>query len=138
MVNYIALLVASLASFVIGMLWYGPLFGKRWMKEMGINEKAKKSAKGGKACVSMQQALAGNFVATLVMAYVLSMFLGFTQATTAYAGAVVGLWLWLGFVATTAINESLFGGKSLTLYAINSLNVLVSMLTMGAILAVWV
>lgn len=137
MVNYVALLVASLASFVIGMLWYGPLFGKRWMKEMGISEKsAKKSGKEG--CVSMQQALAGNFVATLVMAYVLSMFLGFTQATTAYAGAVVGLWLWLGFVATTAINESLFGGKSLTLYVINSLNVLVSMLTMGAILAVWV
>src|SRR6266498_2968533 len=34
--NYWAILVAVAATMVLGFLWYGPIFGKAWMKEMGI------------------------------------------------------------------------------------------------------
>ena len=37
-VNWIALVVAALSTLVIGFLWYGPLFGKAWMKETGMTE----------------------------------------------------------------------------------------------------
>mmetsp|Transcript_12529 Transcript_12529/g.41324 ORF Transcript_12529/g.41324 Transcript_12529/m.41324 type:complete len:147 (-) Transcript_12529:13-453(-) len=37
-VNWIALIIAALSTLVIGFLWYGPLFGKAWMKETGITE----------------------------------------------------------------------------------------------------
>lgn len=33
-----AILVASLSTFVVGFVWYGPLFGKAWMKENGFTE----------------------------------------------------------------------------------------------------
>ena len=36
--NFLAILVASLSTLVVGFLWYGPLFGKTWMKENGFNE----------------------------------------------------------------------------------------------------
>lgn len=31
-VNLLAVLLATLASMIVGFLWYGPLFGKIWIK----------------------------------------------------------------------------------------------------------
>ena len=38
MINWLAVGAATLVGFVIGFLWYGPLFGKVWMKEAGLTE----------------------------------------------------------------------------------------------------
>ena len=35
-VNWLAVVVSIIANMVIGALWYGPLFGKRWMQELGL------------------------------------------------------------------------------------------------------
>jgi hypothetical protein len=37
-INFYAILVAALTTLVIGFVWYGPLFGKAWMKETGLTE----------------------------------------------------------------------------------------------------
>ena len=39
-INYkLSVVVAALSSFVVGMLWYGPvLFGKAWMAENGFSD----------------------------------------------------------------------------------------------------
>ena len=43
--NYVAILVASLSTFLIGGLWYSPaVFGKSWMKENGFTEEGMKNA----------------------------------------------------------------------------------------------
>ena len=34
-VNWLAIVAGMVANMVVGALWYGPLFGKRWMKELG-------------------------------------------------------------------------------------------------------
>ena len=72
------------------------------------------------------------------MAYVLRYFIGYAQASTAIDGAIVGIWLWLGFVATTMIGMVLWEGKPFRLYLINAGHVLAGLIVMGAILAVWV
>ncbi|MGB4971685.1 MAG: DUF1761 domain-containing protein, partial [Cyclobacteriaceae bacterium] len=37
--NYWAILVSALSTFLIGGLWYSPaVFGKAWMKENGLTE----------------------------------------------------------------------------------------------------
>lgn len=36
MMNFIAILVAAFVPLTIGFVWYGPLFGKAWMKECGF------------------------------------------------------------------------------------------------------
>jgi hypothetical protein len=37
-VSLLATLLATVLSFVLGGLWYGPLFAKTWMKLIGVNE----------------------------------------------------------------------------------------------------
>jgi hypothetical protein len=64
-VNYFAVLVAAGANMGIGFLWYGPVFGKAWMHEMGITAaKIEGMAKDGMTVTYVLQAMGA-----LVMAY---------------------------------------------------------------------
>ena len=45
-VNYLSVLIAAIASFVLGWIWHGPIFGKAWMKETKFSESDKKKMKG--------------------------------------------------------------------------------------------
>ena len=38
MINYWAILVLGIVSMALGALWYGPLFGKKWMEIIGVNK----------------------------------------------------------------------------------------------------
>jgi hypothetical protein len=38
-INYWAVLVCGVLSMVIGFVWYGPLFGKKWMEIVGATFK---------------------------------------------------------------------------------------------------
>ena len=42
--NIWAILVATLASFALGALWYSVLFGKIWQREVGITDEDMKGA----------------------------------------------------------------------------------------------
>lgn len=131
--NYLAVVVAAIVSMVIGSLWYSPmLFGKKWMKLMGWSPEEMEKRKKG-----MGMAYLWMFIGSLVMAYVLSYFLGYSQAATLVEGAWVGFWAWLGFVAPVMLGGMLWEGKPKELYLINSGHNLVNLLVMGAILAVW-
>ncbi len=135
-INYWAVLASAVAANVIGGLWYSPvLFGKAWMKLSGLDgkklEELKKKSSPGKVYALM-------FVGSLVMAYVLSHFIDYTQATTVFEGAQAGFWVWIGFVATVQLGSMLWEGKPAKLYFLNTGYQLVSLLTMGIILAVWV
>lgn len=44
-VNLVVVFGAAVASMVISCLWYGPLFGKLWMKEMGMKGTMSDAAK---------------------------------------------------------------------------------------------
>ena len=47
--NYLAIIVAALSTFLIGGLWYSPAaFGKLWMKENGFTEEGMKNSKAKK------------------------------------------------------------------------------------------
>ena len=133
-VNITAVLVAAIASFVIGGLWYGPLFGKLWVKLSGFGKKELKAAK--EKGVGMTYVL--GFIATLVTAYVLAFFVDYTQATTINAGIQTGSWIWLGFVAPVLIGSVLWEGKPFKLFVLNAAHWLVSLGVMASILAVWV
>lgn len=133
-VNYTAVLVAAVVYMALGFLWYGPLFGKAWMRLVGMTKADMNKAKKG-----MGKTYLISFVGAVVMAYVLYHFLRFAGANTWEAGAQGGFWAWLGFVATTGVNEHLFSvkPKPWSLYAINQGYLLVGLMVGGAILAVW-
>ena len=131
--NYIAVLAATIASMALGMFWFSPaVFGTAWMKAMGFTKKSIKKMK-----LTPQQAMAGGFITTAVSAYVLALFIDLAQAGTAYAGAVIGFWVWLGFVATTQLGSVLWADQKVQVWYITAAHTLVSFAVMGAILAVW-
>ncbi len=129
MVNLIAVLAAGIASMVIGFLWFGPLFGKIWMNMMGLKQSDMKKMKTG-----MQMGYVGQFVASLVMAWVMGMLITTTNATSLIAGLMVGFWGWLGFVATTTLGGVLWENKPVKLYLFNNAHLLLNALVMAAIL----
>lgn len=133
-VNLVAVLVAAIASMILGFIWYGPLFGKTWMNLMGYDPKNMDSMKKG-----MLKMYALALISAFVMAYVLfhsyvfaNAFFGIDKFT---AGLMTGFWSWLGFVAPVQYGEVLFGGKTHKLFLINTGYQLVSLLVMGAIIA---
>jgi hypothetical protein len=132
-VNYIAVLVATIVSFAFGFLWYGPMFGKIWMKLMGFTEKSMKSSMK----MSMAKSMAFGFVGVLVMSFVLSLFVDFLQATTIMDALVVGFLIWLGFFVTTMAGSVLWEGKSWNLYGFNIAYHLINLWIITIILTLW-
>lgn len=130
-INFLAVLVAAILYFVIGMIWYSPqLFGKTWMELSRLNpDECKKNM-----CMTT---LAGCFAVGLVMSFVVAHFVHVSNAITAMDGAKVGFWAWLGFGATIPFSGVLWEKKPLHLYLINSGCYLVILLLIGALLAVW-
>lgn len=133
-VNYLAVLVAGVVNMVIGFLWYSyMLFAKPWMKEMGYT---KQSMQADQKKMAPYYAL--SFVAALVMAYVLSHVMAFSQNfynyTAVMTGLSTGFFMWLGFVGPVQMTDVIFGKKSWNLYFINTGYQLVSLLAMGVVI----
>lgn len=132
-INYLAVLVSGIIAMVLGYLWYSPmLLGNQWMKLVGLTKEKIEEQKS-----QMPKTYGIMFIASLVMAYVLSHFIYFAGGVTASAGVVGGFWAWLGFVATTMLSGSLFSNKPFKLFAIESGYYLVVLLVIGAVLAAW-
>ncbi|MEK6937090.1 MAG: DUF1761 domain-containing protein [Nanoarchaeota archaeon] len=133
-VNLLAVLVSAVVSMIVGMSWYSQtLFGKEWMKLMNISKKDIEKAKNK----SMKKEITAAFVSNLVLAYVLSLFLKYTGASTASEGLIVGFLVWLGFQATLALGSVLWEGRPVKLYLINVAHYLVNLLVLSLILVSW-
>lgn len=137
-INYLAVLVSAICSIVLGSIWYGPLFGKKWAKLMGINM-PDKPTKEMKSMMMKSYGFMG--VTTLIMAFVMAhstIFAAtYTHTTGIMAGLMSGFWNWIGFILPVTMGDQLWGGKSWKLLPITSGYYLVSLCLMGIILSVW-
>ncbi len=135
-VNLWSVLVAAIATMVLGFLWYSPmLFARPWMVAMGYDPDDKTKMQEMQKSAGKSYAI--SFVASLVSAFVLGKVIYVTTVSTALYGMKVGFAIWLGFVTTVQLTAKLFGNQSTRLYLINTGYQLVCYLAMGAILAVW-
>lgn len=134
-INYGAVLVAAISNMILGMLWYGPLFGKQWMKCMGWKESDMEKMKNDpKMRSKMPLYYLGGFISALVMAYVLSHIIDYAGATDLMGGVMAAFWVWLGFVATVLFSSVLWEGKAVNHYLLNVGYYLVGLVIMGVIL----
>lgn len=131
-VNWIAIFVAAVINVIIGVAWYSPtILGKQW-KQLVEQSSRKKVAdySSGKMLI--------NALTALVLSIVVSILTKTIGATTIKEGVIVGLVLWVGFVATTALSDYMASNRPIKLYLINSGYYLVSIVVMSAILAAWI
>src|SRR5882724_2355072 len=127
--NYLAILVSAVSTFLIGGLWYSPaVFGKAWMRENGFTEE---SLKGG----NMLKIFGVSFLLAIISAVNLAMFMGPESNPT--MGALWGFLAGAGWVATFVGTHYLFERKSFKLFLINAGYSIVALTIMGAIIAAW-
>lgn len=120
-INYVAVLVAAIANFIFSALWYTPLFGKAWAKELGI------TASGPPPAGAFAKALIAGFVGQFLMAYVFAhnnMAWSFVpgMAEMPVAGKIISaaVFTWLGFYLPVDLDRVMWEGKSWKLFAINT------------------
>jgi hypothetical protein len=127
--NFWAVLVAALSTFLIGGLWYSPaVFGKAWMRENGFTEESLKGRNNGKI-------FGLAFFLAIIAAINLAMFMG--PENKPEMGALWGFLAGFGWVATFVGTHYLFERRSFRLFLINAGYSIVALTIMGVILAVW-
>jgi len=104
--NYFAILAASVVQFIIGAIWYTPVFGKMWGKIHGFDKVSKEEQK--KMMKQMGPLLLAQFLVTIVTTVMLAMFINVLPS--GWSVYCLAGFLWLGFVLPTQISAVLFGG----------------------------
>ena len=110
-VSLTATLVGTVLSFLLGALWYGPLFGKTWMAAVGL------SMETIRRDFNPARAYGLTFVLGLIACYAFGLFLGPNpgRAFAIVAGGAAGL-CW---VATSVATNYMFEGRAPALILIN-------------------
>jgi hypothetical protein len=120
-INMTAVLVAVVANFILGFLWYTPLFGKAWAKENGFDLSIK--PKAGEMIKGMIFMVIGNFFLAYVLAHNIvawSYVPGASEMTVTFNVLSTAIFTWLGFYVPVDLNAVAWERKSWKLFAINS------------------
>ena len=127
------LVVAVVATFALGALWYSPLvFGNMWVRAHGYSpERLERMKKGA------PRAYGVSFVAFLVLARVLAYLALRVGVGSALGGAKLGFLVWVGFAATIGLTSWVYSDKPFRTYLIDAGYQLLYLLVMGAIIGAW-
>lgn len=132
-VNYLAVLVAAIAVFVLGWLWYSPLlFFKPWMRLRGLDpEAAMAGAKipGGKLLI--------EFVRCIVLAYVIARLVALLGVSSWLGAVHFGLSVWIGFPVVLLTGSVIWDNVPWKVAAIHAGDWLVKLLVLPLILSAW-
>jgi hypothetical protein len=134
-INYVAILVAVVANFFVGFLWYTPLFGKAWAKENGFDTSVKPA--GGDIAKGMIMNVIGNFLLAYVFAHNMAAWTFVPDMKDAPVGGTImmsAIFTWLGFFVPVDLNAVAWERKSWKLFFINTGYHLVTLLVASTIL----
>ena len=127
-VNYVAVVVAAIVAIVIGFVWFSPqALGGRWT---AYGVPAAPARPGGSAVgVGVISALLNSWVIAL-----LALNLG---GATIGDGVVLGILVWVGFIATVTAAEFAFLRRPWGAWVVNNVHHLIVQVVLGAIVTVW-
>jgi hypothetical protein len=132
--NWLAVLVAALAYFVLGAIWYAPpVFGKAWMRASGIEMPAGGERPGAAIYI-------GPFFGGLIAAVATGLLAAATGTDTAGEGFVLGLVVGIGYAMTVTLSTAIFDPNKPqqgVWFVITSLYHLVGLIIAAVIIALW-
>ena len=126
--NWWAILVATAAAFVLGGIWYGPVFGQAWLSALG------KSADDLKPS---PMPFIVSFFTALLTCIVLAMLMSGLGIVTLGGGLALGALVGVGFIATAMASDTAFCGWGMPLFLIQSGYRVVYSIIMGGTLGFW-
>lgn len=126
--NWLAVILAGLAYFVLGAVWYSNLlFGKQYRAAIGA---------GDEAATPPATALIVNLVGWLIAALAVGLIAVSIGADGFGDGAMLGIVVWVGFIVTNHSVNDFYQGINAELAKINGPYNLLGFVVMGVILAV--
>ncbi len=111
--DWIAILVAAAAGFLVGGVWYGPLFGAAWMKERGLTEEGLKQG-------NMVLIYGTTFLLSIVSAIFLGHLLAHFGEMSARSTMMISTGIALGFIVPAIGTNYLFSRASLKLFGVDA------------------
>ncbi|MEK7585908.1 MAG: DUF1761 domain-containing protein [Patescibacteria group bacterium] len=135
--NYLAVLACGVASMIIGFIWYGPLFGKAYMRVMGVDTMSPEQKE------AMKKGMWGmyfvQFVLSLITAGILSVHIA--NWSGPQGAVLIAICTWFGFIMTTVASGALWSGKpkkqAWNFFWITASAQLVTFIVFGLILSYW-
>ena len=106
-INYLAVLVCAVLSMVVGAVWYGPLFGRKWAQIIGAdydNVEARKAMQKEVVPLYVIQ-----FLLTLFQVWVLAHYI---EGWKEVSGLVNALWIWAAFIIPTVAGGAMWNNTS--------------------------
>ncbi len=134
-ISITAVLVATIANFIFGFLWYTPLFGKAWARELKFDPSV--SPRPGELARGLIFGLIGNFLLAFVLAHNNAAW-GFVPEMKLASRAEIitnsAVFTWLGFYLPVDLNRVSWERASWRLFAINTVYHLLSLVIAAIIL----
>jgi len=138
-INTLAIIIAVVANFILGYLWYTPIFGRIWAKEMGFvtNEKPPASAFAKGIIFS----IIGNFLMVWVFAHNMAVWNPVTwglppsEMSASSNAFVAAFFTWLGFFLPVDLSSVAWENKSWKLFFINTGHHFITLLIAAMIIA---
>jgi hypothetical protein len=127
-IHWLPVLVVTLAGFMLGGVWYGPLFGKAWMAALGKREEDVRPT---------PLPFVISFVSASGTAIGIALLVAALNLVTLAAGLALGALVGVLFIAAAMASDSAFCGTGLPLFLIQSGYRIVYSLLMGGVLAIW-
>ncbi|HPM00523.1 MAG TPA: DUF1761 domain-containing protein, partial [Candidatus Cloacimonadota bacterium] len=132
-INIWAVLISAVAFWALGALWYSPvLFGKRWQKEIGATDDELKKA-------NMALIFGGSFLLMLFMVWALNFVINSHKAedVSLTMGLTYGLFTGFFFSMMTMGINYLYQRRSVVLWLIDGIYVVLGLGIAGMILGAW-
>jgi hypothetical protein len=137
-INWWAIIVTTVVSFVLGFLWFGPVFGKVWMKTIGVSmppEITPEMKKG--MMIGYFWVLVTSLITNFVLLHNITFGSQYLHMTGIGAGLQAAIWNWLGFCLPLLIASVMFESRPKKYILVTGGYYLVAMLINGMILASW-
>ncbi len=129
--NYLAILVSGLLLWFLGAIWYSPVaFAKPWMEILGIKKGESKQS-------GLILGMVASFIGDVVLSFILAHIIFWANATGFANGCVLGVLVWIGFIAAPNLPQGIYERRPFKLFAINSGYWLVGLFIVGGLLAAW-
>ena len=137
-VNYVAIVVSAIILWVLGAIWYSPaLFAKSWMEMVGIK---KGEGKQSGMLLGMVSSFIGDLVLSFILAHIIfwANAFGFAPSALGFGnGCVLGVLVWIGFIAAPNLPQGIYEKRPFKLFAINGGYWLLGLFIVGVLLATW-
>lgn len=129
-VNWIAIILAALAGFVVGGIWYGPVMGKKWMGAVGLTEE---QIKQGNMGLIYGGAFAFSMLASWTLAHTFASYASYGAELSVFAKVMTAFGVALGFIVPAIGTNYLFSQKGKTLFFIDAAYWLLFYIAMGLV-----